>query len=211
MALLLSITSLLISIYDYKIDVMMNSNYLKISDEERELSNMDNIEIISCDDNGTCIVRVSLEEYEDFMSYLNKEEFGYVGFDNSDEILYYVKIKPIVKIAAILCLIFELLIPLVIIWRKFKKEEIMRTNLNNIGANRITLIKLDSVYVWVFICYALLCSVFISIFLSIFKFSGYLSNNLKYVYSSIGIIHVSLIILYFLLLCISIAKIKKKK
>lgn len=211
MLMLLSVTSLLISFYEYKIEVMMNSHYFTISDNERILSKRDDIEIISCDEKYSCYTRVSKEKYENFITFLNDEEFGYIEQDVSNDILNYIKMKPIVIVAVILCLIFELLIAIAIIWRKFKKEEVMRTNLNNIGANKMTLIKLDSVYVWVFICCWLLCNILISLGVSMFKLSDYLFYNRIYVYGSISVIHLVLFVIYFMLLYINIRKIKKRK
>lgn len=213
MVLLLSIAYLVIHIYDYNLKRSQMSSYFNVTIKENDYNTLKKpyVDIVKKDkiaDGITCTIRVLPDDYDKFIQLLNELKLGYGEFDNEGQILNLIKFKPIIIASIIAICILIFLMILILILRKFKREEVMRSNLNNIGANTITLLKLDSVYVWVFILLFILNSVIISIGLYILGFSRYFIDNIYYIYASIGIIHIVILILYFIILSMNIKKIK---
>ncbi len=213
MLILLSVFSLAIDMYDYNLDIATSSNYFNVTihDYEKDVLDNDYISIVSSredTDSSFYIIRILPENEEKLINVLKEKQISYGTYDNSNNIAQFIKFRPLVIGAVIICLALIYIICVVIIMRKFKREETMRRNLNNIGANIISLLKLDSVYAWVFICYYLLISVLFTLIL--INWNDYLLSSAMYIFGSIALVHLVVLLTYFSLLYASIVKIKRK-
>lgn len=212
--LILSVLSLIMSIYDYELEVSKNSVYYNLSvlEKNKDVLNKDFINIVSSrkdsDDYFYYVIRINPEDEEKLVNYFLDEEVGYGEYDNSDNSMNLIKFRPLVMGVVIICFISVFIMCSVIIYRKFKKEENTRSNLNNIGANRGTLLKLDSVYVWVFIIIYIINIGSVSSCLLLFNMNDYFYSNIGFIFSIIFIIHLVMMLVYYLILYINIWQIK---
>lgn len=161
---------------------------------------------------NNCQVPVTSENFDSITDILSDNDITYKVYDNTEDMIYFMKIRVILIVGVLLVFICLLVITVLLIKNKLNKENRVKEILNYLGANKKVLRCFDLNYVnilffsfYIFIYCLLLC------FLLIVNDFAFYLKNIVFINVDLFMIILLVYLIYLMSLRTSIRKIKDLK